>query len=169
MRTNLPNTYTDRNETGCCAVANIVDWDKKEIEFNNMRFIRMYTKSFLHIPLNMGKIMKLLNEAATKSGKLMPPQQAMILSRDISAWKAEQLYGVTDEVEGMDNITLSGKFLSMVFEGPYQDAEKWHDQLNNFAKTKGYETGELYFFYTTCPKCAKHYGKNYTIGLVSID
>ncbi|MDP3443763.1 MAG: hypothetical protein Q8T08_12960 [Ignavibacteria bacterium] len=166
---NLPNTYTDRNETGCCAVPNFSEWDKKEFMFDNMRFIRMYTRSFLHMPLNMGRVMRLLNEAATKSGKLMPPQQAMILSRDISAWKAEQLYAVTNEVEDVDNITLSGRFLSMVFEGPYQDAKKWYDQLNKFAEIKGYKPKESYFFYTTCPKCAKHYGKNYTIGLAMID
>jgi NMD protein affecting ribosome stability and mRNA decay len=27
---------------------------------------------------------------------------------------------------------------------------------------------KLYFFYTTCPKCAKFYGKNYTVLLAQI-
>ncbi|MHC4509420.1 MAG: hydrolase [Planctomycetota bacterium] len=26
----------------------------------------------------------------------------------------------------------------------------------------------MYFFYTTCPKCAKVYGKNYTVLLAKI-
>ena len=26
----------------------------------------------------------------------------------------------------------------------------------------------LYFFYTTCPKCAKHYGKNYVVGIAKV-
>jgi hypothetical protein len=26
----------------------------------------------------------------------------------------------------------------------------------------------LYFFYTTCPKCAKHYGKNYVVGIAKL-
>jgi hypothetical protein len=27
---------------------------------------------------------------------------------------------------------------------------------------------KMYFFYTTCPKCAKVYGKNYTVLLAKI-
>jgi hypothetical protein len=27
---------------------------------------------------------------------------------------------------------------------------------------------KLYFFYTTCPKCAKHYGKNYVVLLAQV-
>jgi hypothetical protein len=26
----------------------------------------------------------------------------------------------------------------------------------------------LYFFYTTCPKCAKHYGKNYVVAVAKV-
>jgi hypothetical protein len=26
----------------------------------------------------------------------------------------------------------------------------------------------VYFFYTTCPKCAEVYGKNYVVGVVEI-
>lgn len=35
--------------------------------------------------------------------------------------------------------------------------------MNDFVKSKGKEVKKLYFFYTTCPKCAKHYGQNYTV------
>ena len=30
----------------------------------------------------------------------------------------------------------------------------------------GQKAGRAFLFYTTCPKCAKAYGKNYVIGLV---
>lgn len=164
----LPDTYTDKNDTGCCAVPNIKDWDKKRVVFRDKHFIRMSTKSFLHIPLNMASVMKKLNETAVSSGRAMPPRQAMILSRDMSNWKADQLYAVTGEIEGADNVVLNGDFLTMVFEGPYQNAKQWYDQLLDFVKEKGCKSDEVYFFYTTCPKCAKHYGKNYTIGLAKI-
>ncbi len=164
----LPNTYTDRNETGCCAVPNIKDWDKKELKFENKKFIRSYTRSLLHVPLNMGKIMTKLQRTAEEAGALMPPQEGMILSRELSTWKAEQLYAVNKEVEGADNVTLNGKFISMVFEGPFQDAKKWYDCLQEYVKSKGKKASTIYFFYTTCPKCAKHYGKNYTIGLAQL-
>ena len=98
----------------------------------------------------------------------MPPKEVMILSRDISPWKAEQLYAVSKTVDGADNVTLSGKYLTKVFEGPYQNAKKWYDTLQDYAKSKGKTVEKTYFFYTTCPKCSKHYGKNYVIGLAQI-
>lgn len=164
----LPNTYTDKNETGCCAIPNIKDWDKKEVVFKNRHFIRLFTKSLLFMPLNMSKVMKTLNETAEKTSSMLPPEQAIILTRDISPWKAEQLYGVSKPVEGADNVVLDGKFVTMVFEGPYKDAEKWYKTLYDYTSEQGYDVNKIYFFYTTCPKCARHYGKNYTIGLAKV-
>jgi hypothetical protein len=164
----LPNTYTDKNETGCCPIPNIEGWRDQEINLDNMRFIRMYTRSFFFIPLNMGKVMTKIQKTADEAKATMPANQSMILSRDISPWRAEQLYAVSKPIDGADNVSLSGKFLTKVFEGPYQNAKKWYDSLIEFAKSKGKTPGDVYFFYTTCPKCAKHYGKNYTIGLIGI-
>jgi hypothetical protein len=33
---------------------------------------------------------------------------------------------------------------------------------------KGRHLQKLYFFYTTCPKCAKVYGKNYVVGVAQV-
>lgn len=128
----------------------------------------MYTKSFLFVPLNMGKIMTALQRTVTEHNAAPLPQDAMILSRDISPWKAEQLYHVIAPIEGFDTVALSGTFLSKVFEGPYKDAKKWYDTMQRLAADRGKSAKETYMFYTTCPKCAKHYGKNYTIGLIHV-
>jgi len=37
-----------------------------------------------------------------------------------------------------------------------------------FVKSKGNEARKIYFFYTTCPRCAKFYGKNYTVLVAEI-
>ncbi len=164
----LPNTYTDKNETGCCAVPNVADWDEKEVTFKDKRFIRMYTRSFLFMPLNMSKVMTAIQKQADDAGATMPPKDVMILSRDLSPWKAEQLYAVSKELKGADNVTLSGSFLTKVFEGPYKNAKSWYSSLQDFATSRGKTADKTYFFYTTCPKCAKNYGKNYVIGLAGI-
>ena len=162
---NLPNTYTDKNETGCCGVPNVADWDEKEVTFENKQFIRMHTRSFLFMPINMSKVMTAIQKQADDAGATMPPEQAMILTRDLSPWKAEQLYAVSKAVDDADNVTLSGSYVTKVFEGPYQNAKQWYDALVAYAKTRGKTAEKVYFFYTTCPKCAKTYGKNYVIGL----
>lgn len=164
----LPNTYTDKNETNCCAIPNIDSWDKQEFELSDMHFIREYTRSFLFMPLNMSTAMKKLQSTATRSGKEMPPEQALILSRDLSPWKAEQLYRVAEPVEGEDNVSIQGTYQTMVFEGPYKNAKNWYDSAVARAQETGKKAELVYFFYTTCPKCAKHYGKNYVITFAKV-
>lgn len=164
----LPNTYTKINETGCCPIPNIKDWDKTEIKFTKKRFIRRYTNSIMYMPINMGKVVTELDDCATEAGAKLPMEQGMILSRDLSPWKAEQLYAVTKEVVCAENVILDGTFMSQVFEGPYQNAPKWMQSMKDYAKEKNKSIGDIYFFYTTCPKCAKHYSKNYTVTLAQI-
>lgn len=165
---NVPLTYTEKNETGCCAVPNVSAWDEQTVVFEDKRFIRMYTRSFLHVPLNMSKVMTKLQTTAEAANAEMPPEEAMILSREMSSWKAEQLYAVSKEVSGADNVTLNGTFMTKVYEGPFQNAKQWHEDLISYVKESGHEPKETYFFYTTCPKCAKHYGKNYVVGLALV-
>lgn len=165
----LPNTYTSVNETGCCAVPDITSWDGAIFTFKNQHFIKLYTKSFLFMPINMSKIMKQLNETAEKAKVVPPMENAMILSRDLSPWKAEQLYKVTNPIEGADNVELSGKFFTKVFEGPYKNAKSWYDETIKLVEKNGESVQSLYFFYTTCPKCSKHYGKNYVITFAKLN
>lgn len=164
----LPNTYTSQNETGCCPVPNVEDWNDQEVTFENKQFIRLHTRSIFYVPLNMGSVMKRLQQMAAGADAEMPMEEAMVLSRDLSPWKAEQLYSVTKPVDGADNVVLSGTFLTKVFEGPYKEVGKWHELLKASVESKNRIMKNSYFFYTTCPKCAKHYGKNYVIGLAGV-
>ena len=165
----LPMTYTDINETQCCAVPDTHGWDHKVVVFENKNFIRSHTVSFMYVPINMASVMTKLGQAAQAAQVTMPPNEVMTLSRDLSPWRAEHLYAVTSPVAGADNVTLSGEFASLVFEGPYGDAKIWMDGIRGYAKSLGRVTGDVYLFYTTCPKCAKHYGKNYVIALAKLE
>lgn len=164
----VPPTYTSSNETGCCPVPNIDAWDNKEVVFENRLFVRMYTRSFLFVPLNMGKIMTKLQQLASAAGAALPMEDGMILSRDLSPWKAEQLYGVSKPVEGADMVTLNGSYVTKVFNGPYKNAARWHAEMQDLVVEHGSKATDIYFFYTTCPKCAKHYGSNYVIGFAKL-
>lgn len=168
MTTTMPKTYTAINETGCCALPNVDAWQHAVIDFDNRNFIRLFTRSMMFVPLNMDEIMTELQETAEKAGATMPPEQAMTLSRDLTPWRAEQLYAVSKEVPGAENTVLDGKFASIVFEGDYSKAKDWFDDMAEYALELGKKTEEIYFFYTTCPKCAEHYGKNYVIGLAKL-
>ena len=60
---------------------------------------------------------------------------------------------------------LTGDYLTQVFEGPYETTPAWASQIEAEVANRGLEMDRLYFFYTTCPKCAEIYGKNYVVGV----
>ena len=64
--------------------------------------------------------------------------------------------------------SLSGTFLTKVFEGPYSDARRWAKEMTALVAARGRQLEKLYFAYTTCPACAKAYGKNYVIGFAQV-
>ena len=70
---------------------------------------------------------------------------------------------VDKEVPGAENVVLSGKFYSKVYEGPFKNTGKWCKDFGTIAKSKGLNCKKMYLWYTTCPKCAKKYGKNYVV------
>ncbi|MDD5688128.1 MAG: hypothetical protein PHE88_09900 [Elusimicrobia bacterium] len=147
--------------TGCCEPFNPEPWQDKEITWKDKVFVKDHVTSFLHIPLNMGnKIVKnlgLIDKANAKA-----PHQLM-LTDEKSLWGADIYIDVNKEVPGAKMAALSGTFLTKVFEGPYQNAGKWAKEMTEQVKAKGKELKKLYFSYTTCPKCAKAYGKNYVV------
>ena len=75
---------------------------------------------------------------------------------------------VDKEVTDAENMTLTGKYFSKVYEGPFRDTKKWHEDFVKSLKEKGLQWKKIYYWYTTCPKCAKKYGKNYVAILGSV-
>ena len=49
-----------------------------------------------------------------------------------------------------------------------QIRREWEKEMEVFVKGKGKQVKKTYFFYTTCPKCAKFYGKNYMVAVSEI-
>ena len=160
------NKLYEQSETGCCPRFNPEPWQEKEITWQNKLFIKDHIRSFLHIPLGFGKMM-VRNMERIKSADALTPEPLM-LSDENSLWGSDVYIAVSKEVPQAENVTISGTFLTKVFEGPYKDAGKWVKEMLAFVKAKGKETKKLYFFYTTCPKCAKYYGKNYTVLLAEV-
>ncbi len=147
--------------TGCCMPFDPDLWQEKEITWQDKIFVKDHVTSFLHIPLNFGKkVVK--NLALIEKADANSPYQLM-LTDEKSIWGSDLYIDVAKDVPGAQMAKLSGTFLTKVFEGPYQNAGKWAVEMKEYAKSKGKEIKKLYFSYTTCPKCAKAYGKNYVV------
>jgi hypothetical protein len=155
------------NDTNvCCPKFELQPWDEQEITWHDKRFVKDRVRSFLHIPLNFGSVMKrnmALIEAADAKGEEM-----IVLSDENSLWGADVYIAVTKEVPNAATTTLSGTFLSKVFEGPYQNVRKWIEEMKRFVAGRGKQIKKLYCYYTTCPKCAKEHGKNYVVILAQV-
>ncbi|MDX1294817.1 MAG: hydrolase [Sulfurimonadaceae bacterium] len=168
MRTNaLPPYDISDNPTGCCPRFNPDGWDGQELHFDAKPFVKATTYSLFHIPLNMGSVFeKTFN--AIETADAYTPDNLIILSEEVSPWKAYHFFSVNKDVPGETMTTLSGDYITKVFEGPYKDAPKWMDEMNTIAEEKGKKVLKTYMFYTTCPKCAKVYGKNYVVAVTQI-
>jgi len=154
------------NTHECCPKFNPEPWDEKEITWENRRFVKDRVRSFLHIPLNFGAVMKRnlkLIEAADAK-----PAEPIVLSDENSLWGADVYIDVTKDVPGAQMAALSGTFLTKTFEGPFKDVRKWVDEMTQHVKHQGREVKKTYFYYTTCPKCAKEHGKNYVVLLARV-
>ncbi len=156
----------ENSETGCCPRFNPEPWDEKEITWQDKIFLKDRVKSFLHIPLNFGSIMVKNMEKIAHAEALSP--EPILLSDENSLWGADVYIAVSKEVPQAAMEKISGTFLTKVFEGPYKNAGKWAQQMKEYVKSKGRDLKKMYFFYTTCPKCAKHYGKNYVVMVAQV-
>jgi hypothetical protein len=155
-----------QTETGCCPRFDPGPWDWQEVMFQDKLFVKDRVRSFLHIPLNFGRVMVRNMEKIQAAGASAP--QPLLLSDENSLWGADVYIAVSKDVPGSDMARLSGTFLTRVFEGPYQNVRRWVEEMKTYVAAKQKKLKKLYFFYTTCPTCAKHYGKNYVVLLAEI-
>ncbi|MDU8911620.1 hydrolase [Aestuariicoccus sp. MJ-SS9] len=168
MDTNaLPRYDTGTNTTGCCPKFNPIGWDNQTLHFRDKPFVRALTKSAMHVPLNMGTVFTRVQEHIEDSAAF-DPEQMIVLSHDLSPWEGEHFFAVTREVEDEEMVTLSGDYMTRVFEGPYSQAKDWMHDMEVAARANGKEPKTVYMFYTTCPRCAKAYGENYVVGVVEV-
>jgi hypothetical protein len=156
----------ENEETGCCKRFNPAPWEDKEINFKDKLFLKDHVTSIFHIPLNYGKVMKRSMDKIEKAGA--KAAEPLMLSDENSPWGAEIYIAVDKDVPGSEMVRISGNYLSKVFEGSFNNMGKWIKEMKAFVQAKSKQMRKLYFFYTTCPSCAKAYGKNYIVLLAEI-
>jgi len=150
----------------CCPKFDPEPWDGKELTWTDRPFVRDHVRCFLHIPLGFAGVMT-RNLAAIEAAGVADPQM-VVLARNCSLWGMDLLLGTIGDVPGASMTRLSGTFLAKVFEGPYSREGQWRREMDALVKARGRTAHEVLAYYTTCPKCAKKYGKNYVVLLAKI-
>lgn len=155
------------NESICCPKFDPSLWNEKTFEWVNKKFIKDSVKTFFFMPFNMDKVMKRMDEKVTKAGGVF--LDALCLSEHTSKWNMDQYMAVDKEIPGAENLTMSGKFYCKTYEGPFQDTGKWMTDFEKHTVANGIKVKRSFMWYTTCPKCAKKYEKNYVAIIAQID
>jgi hypothetical protein len=157
---------TSNDSVECCPQFDPGAWEEKELIWQDKRFVKDRVRSFLHIPLNFGAVM--VRNMSRIEGAGAKSNDAIVLCDENSLWGTDVYISVPKEIPGSENVTISGTFVSKVFEGPYQNVRKWIPETRQFVASKGKQIQRLFCYYTTCPKCAKKYGKNYVVILAQM-
>jgi hypothetical protein len=148
-------------EKECCPKFDPAPWDGKTIVWKGKPFAKASVFTLLYMPLNFGSVIAKLIEKVQQGGA--EDKSWLCLSDHTSMWNMDIYLAVKKKVAGADNVALSGKYLSKVYEGGFSETGKWCKDFAEYARKKGAKAGKTYMWYTTCPKCAKKYGKNYVV------
>lgn len=145
----------------CCPKFDPAPWDGNFHDWKDKKFIRDHVITFLHMPVNFGSVVKRMMAKIEGAGAQSPGW--MGLSDHTSKWNMDLYVAVDREVPGADNTTLSGRYFSKVYEGPFKDTGKWCKDFEALVKSRNLSVNKWFMWYTTCPKCARKHGKNYVV------
>jgi hypothetical protein len=158
------------NRTQCCPKFEPEPWQEKEFIWKDKLFIKDTMPQFMHMPLpgTFGKAVATMWKKIEDAGASPDIKDFIMLATESSPWRGEVYINATKDVPNANNIRLSGTFLTKVFDGPYNAVPKWIKDMAAFVASRGKTVKKYYFYYTTCPKCAKIYGHNYVVAFAEV-
>lgn len=159
------------DSTVCCPLFDPQPWNETTHVWADRPFLKDEMPQFLHIPLPgaMSKTITRMWELANKHEAAPENSDFLLLAYDPSPWKSELYMTLTKDLPGVPNVVkLSGNYVSKVYDGSYSQAPKYIKDMEAFLKGQGKQARRYYFYYTTCPKCAKKYGHNYIVLLAEV-
>lgn len=151
----------DITPTGCCEPFDPTPFRDAELSWTDKLFVKDHVHSFLHVPLDMGRVVSRTMKLIEASGAGADEQ--LMLSEDRSAWGSDVYIEVAKPVPGAEMARLSGRFRTRVYDGPFRDAPRWIADMKGWLASLGESAENLYLGYTTCPSCARAYGHNYVV------
>ncbi len=153
-----------QNIQECCPEFKPELWDNKSHNWQQRKFIKDSMPTIFNMPLPFmigRKITKMWNAIESTDSAEADKEKTLILFHDLSAFKSEILISVAKEVPETNNVTLSGNYLSKVFDGGYSQVPQFMKEMDEYLEKEGKKATDLYIHYAYCPKCAKKFGHNY--------
>lgn len=161
--TDKPITFQEH-----CPQLNVTLWEEKIHHWKNKLFLRDEVHQFMHMPLNMASVVNSMFTKAEEANALPDTDTSLLLAHDPSPWKSELYLAVTKPVPDGNMTTLSGTFVSKVFDGPYNHVPQWIKAMDSYLASRKQKALKYYFHYAYCPTCAKKYRHNYCISFAQV-
>jgi len=164
-------THENKDSENCCPKFDPEPWNEKIHNWKDKLFIKDTVRQIFHKPLqsSMKKTIGGMWQKAQDAKADPKINDFLLLATDPSPWKSELYMTVTKNVPEIENVKLSGTFLSKVFDGPYNAVPKWLKEMEKYVSSQGKKTKKYYIYFTTCPKCAKIYGHNYAVAFAQVE
>ncbi len=157
-------------EKECCPVFDPTPWNEVTHEWNDKLFLTETIPQLFHMPLPgvLNKAITRMWEKAQKLAIAPDMKDFLLLAYDPTPWKSELYMSVTKEHTEAAVVKMTGTYMSKVFDGPYQNVPKYMEEMEQYVRKNGKAAKKYYFYYTTCPKCAKKYGHNYIVAFAEV-
>ena len=95
----------------------------------------------MNMPVNFGKVMTRLMTKTNKHDVTI--SEEMCLSDHTSRWNMDVYLAVDKEMPDSENVKLSGKFYSRVYEGDFRKTGEWCVDFEKKAREKQLTTGNV--------------------------
>jgi hypothetical protein len=160
----------DTDQSECCPPFDPKPWENKIHHWKNKVFIRETIPMVFHLPFpgSVRNVIAKLCKQAREAGSAPGIGDFLLLTHDPSPWKLELLMMVNHEIPGADNVKISGTFFSKVFDGQLSKVPQYIRDTDIYLIGQGKLAKKYYFYFTTCPKCARKYEHNYIVAIVEL-
>lgn len=150
----------------CCPKFNPEKWDEITSNWKDKLFIKDSVPTFFHIPFPpmLGKKITNMMRIAENSKKLVSSEEdILLLFTDPHPFKSELYLSTEGYIPDAKNTTISGKYFSKVFDGPYNAIPKFIKQMDEYLNKKKLISKKYFVHYAYCPKCSKEAKHNYMV------
>ena len=153
----------------CCYPFDPSLWNGKTHVWKDKLFLQDEVRQIMHIPINMTSIVNRMFKKIEKADAMPEVKDFLMLAYDPSPWKSEIYMTVTKPVHGGKMASLSGTFISRVYDGPYNHVPQWIEDMDKYLASNMKKSLRYYFHFAYCPKCVKKYGHNYCIAFAQVE
>lgn len=150
----------------CCPKLDIKKWEGKTHNWKNKLFIKESIPTFFHIPFPPSiakKITKMWQAAEDAKANIPQKDEVLVLFADPTPFRSDIYLSVSKKVANTNNTSLSGTFISKVYDGSYNAVPNFIKDMDQYLSEQGKVAKRYYIHYAYCPKCAAKFKKNHMV------